>query len=117
MSERARILVIDDEPDARRISIRLLEQAGYALSEAATGEEGLRRARELRPDLILLDVVLPDLDGFEVCRRIKADPELAHILVILLSGKRVDSESVAGGLEGGANGYILRGTPTHEFLA
>jgi PAS domain S-box-containing protein len=117
MSERAQILVIDDEPHPRRFTVRLLERAGYAVIEASTGEEGLRLARELRPDLILLDVVLPDLDGFEVCRRIKTDPDLEHMLVILLSGKRVDSDSLAEGLEGGADGYILRGTPTREFLA
>ena len=113
----AHILVIDDEPHARRISVRLLQQAGYRVSEAETGEEGLRQAHALRPDLILLDVVLPDLNGLEVCRRIKAAPDLAHLPVILLSGKRVDSDSLAEGLEGGANGYILRGTPTREFLA
>ena len=98
MSERAHILVVDDEPDPRRFTVRLLERAGYAVTEATTGGEGLCLARELRPDLILLDVVLPDLDGFEVCRRVKADPDLAHTLVILFSGKRVDSDQVAEGL-------------------
>jgi PAS domain S-box-containing protein len=117
VSEPAQVLVIDDEPHPRLLTVRVLEGAGYAVTEAASGEEGLRLARELRPDLILLDVVLPDHDGSQVCRRIKGDPGLAHIPVILLSGKRVDSDSMAGGLESGANGYILRGTPTREFPA
>ena len=113
----ARILVIDDEPLMLHATSWLLTKAGYQVIEAATGEEGLRLVRETRPDLVLLDVVLPDLDGLQVCRRIKADQELAHTFVVLLSGIKVDSDEQAEGLEVGADEYIVRPVSNREFLA
>ncbi len=117
MGERARLLVVDDDPHLLRATTRLLEKAGHEVSAAGTGAEGLRLAREQKPDLILLDVMLPDMDGLEVCRRIKASPELAHIYVIVLSGKKTDSDSQAEGLEIGADEYIVRPVANRELLA
>lgn len=77
----------------------------------------MRVARLDKPDLILLDVILPDIDGFEVCRVIKADPELAECFVVMLSGTRTDSASQIAGLDGGADGYISRPIPNAELLA
>jgi PAS domain S-box-containing protein len=113
----ARILIIDDEPLLLRATSRLLVGAGYQVLEAATGAEGLRLAKETRPDLVLLDVMLPDMDGLQVCRRIKEDPQLTDALVVLLSGKKVDSEEQAEGLEAGADDYIARPISNRELLA
>ncbi len=115
--QAARILVVDDEPLLLRSTSRLLNEAGYRVVEAATGNEGLQLAREIRPDLILLDVMLPDMDGLEVCRRIKADAALPDTFVALLSGKRVDSGSQAKGLEQGADEYVVRPASDRELLA
>ncbi|MGD9316360.1 MAG: PAS domain-containing protein [Anaerolineae bacterium] len=112
-----RILVIDDEPLLLRATSRLLVEAGYQVLEAAAGGEGLRLAREARPDLVLLDVMLPDMDGLEVCRRLKADAKLSNTLVVLLSGKKIDSDNQAEGLEEGADDYVVRPVSNRELLA
>ena len=117
MSENVRVLVVDDEPQMLRAVSRLLRSAGYGVVEASTGNEGLRLAKENRPDLILLDVVLPDVNGIEVCRRIKADAAMAESYVVLISGMQTASESQAEGLEGGADGYIVRPISNRELLA
>jgi PAS domain S-box-containing protein len=111
------ILVVDDELHVRKGIARLLEKEGYAVREAATGAEGLRLADKVQPDLILLDVMLPDLDGLAVCREIKADSQRRQAFVVMLSGVRVDSESQAQGLEAGADGYITRPISNRELAA
>jgi PAS domain S-box-containing protein len=111
------ILIIDDDPYLRQANVHLLKKAGYQVNEAGTGHYGLQLAKECKPDLILLDVVLPDIDGFEVCRRIKTDPTLTDSYVVLLSATRIDSDSQAEALEGGADGYIARPLSNRELLA
>lgn len=113
----ARILVIDDEPLMLRATSRLLTKAGYQVIEAASGREGLRLVRQTRPELVLLDVMLPDVGGLKVCHQIKTDAELAGIFVVLLSGKKVDSYNQAEGLEEGADDYIVRPVSNRELLA
>jgi PAS domain S-box-containing protein len=117
MTECARILVVDDDPQILSVTSRVLQRASYSVIEATTGSDGLRLAKEQKPDLILLDAVLPDLDGLEVCRRVKADPALANSLVVLISGLRTTTESQAEGLESGADGYISRPISDRELLA
>ena len=90
---------------------------GYQTLEASNGTDCLKLAAEYKPDLILLDVVLPDIDGREVCRRIKSNPETTDIPVILFSSFQVESDSQAEGLEQGADGYIARPISNREFLA
>ena len=87
MSDRPLVLVIDDSPVAVRAASLLLERAGYTTRAATTADEGLRQARALIPRVILLDVELPDGDGYTVCRQLKADPATAHIPVILCTGR------------------------------
>ena len=87
MSDRPLVLVIDDSAVAVRAASLLLERAGYAARAATTADEGLRQARALMPRVILLDVELPDGDGYTVCRQLKADPATAHIPVILCTGR------------------------------
>jgi len=112
-----RILVVDDEPHSLRLTARVLERASYQVTTAETGEAGLRLVRIEKPALVLLDVVLPDINGIEVCRRIKADADLANVCVVLLSSSRTASESQAEGLEAGADGYIARPVSNREILA
>ena len=94
-AKETRVLVVDDEPLLLRQNSALLSEAGYQVLEAATGREALLLATEGRPDLVLLDVMLPDMDGLEVCRRIKTDPYLADTFVALLSSRRTESASQA----------------------
>jgi len=113
----ARILVTDDDPLALKAAEHLLSSVGYEVFTASNGEETLRLA-EIHPlDLILLDVILPDIEGTEVCRRIKADPLTAGIFIVLLSGIRTGSDEQAQGMEGGADGYIARPITNRELLA
>jgi DNA-binding response OmpR family regulator len=117
MRNEARILVTDDDPDVLLLSATLLAGEGYEVCEAATGKGCLDAARSHHPDLVLLDVVLPDMTGIEVCRRIKAEPGLQGTFVTLVSGTRVSSEYQAEGLNVGADGYIVKGVTNREFLA
>ncbi|MEX2540287.1 MAG: ATP-binding protein [Trueperaceae bacterium] len=100
-----RILVVNDNEIGRYATVRALQLAGFAVSEGGSGAEALAKAAE-RPDLILLDVKLPDMDGFEVCRRLKADPDTLLIPVLHLSATFLDAESQVRGLESGADGYL-----------
>ena len=100
------ILNVDDDEAGRYVVDRHLRKAGYEVLDAATGQDGLRLAESLQPDLILLDVRLPDIDGFEVCRRIKQNPNTASILILQMSASYRDISSQVKGLENGADGYL-----------
>jgi DNA-binding response OmpR family regulator len=111
------VLVTDDGPEIRLMSTMLLRRAGYEVLEASTGQECLDVVRAHHPDLVLLDVMLPDITGIQVCRQIKNDESLKDIFVILASGIQVSSENQAEGLDIGADGYIIRPISNKEFLA
>ena len=96
---------------------RLPQSKGYEVSTAPTGLEGLRLTRQWLPDLVLLDVQLPDLDGFEVCRQIKADPALLDVFVIMLSGEATSASQKAGGLDTGADEYLTKPLDAQELMA
>jgi DNA-binding response OmpR family regulator len=98
------VLVIDDDPAVRDLMSRFLTRLGVTVVPASTAEEGIRLAREVRPLLIILDVVLPDFDGWTVLQTIKADPELTNIPVIVLT--MVDNQAMAINL--GACDYLLK---------
>ncbi len=115
--DAARILIVDDQIHALQGVSRIMKGAGYEVLEASNGTDCLRLAMEYKPDLILLDVVLPDIDGREVCRRIKSDSEIKDIYVVLLASMQVESDRQAEGLEQGADGYIARPIPNRELLA
>ncbi len=117
MHETISILVVDDEPITLFASARLLRSAGYSVFEADSGAACLSLAREKKPDLILLDVQLPDILGYEVCRQIKADAELRQSYVVLLSGVMTSSDNQSEGLEIGADGYLTRPIANRELLA
>jgi response regulator RpfG family c-di-GMP phosphodiesterase len=112
-----RVLVTDDDPEVLLLTATVLRRAGYEVLEASTGTECLEVVRSSRPDLVLLDVMLPDTSGIEVCRQIKADPESGRTFVILASGIQVSSDSQTEGLNIGADGYIVRPIPNKELVA
>ena len=114
---KSKILVVDDEPDLLEAYSRMLNAAGYDVLEATTGADCLRLARTERPDLILLDVMLPDANGIEVCRLIKADPELATSFIINISGLKTSTENQAEMLESGADGYLAKPIQQRFLLA
>jgi signal transduction histidine kinase len=110
------VLSVDDN-DALRYSLaRCLREGGYNVIEARTGAEAMRLARQ-DPSLITLDVNLPDIDGFEVCRRLKANPQTSQIPVLHVSASFVGTEHRIRGLEGGADGYLTQPINPEELLA
>ena len=117
MDTNGRILIVEDDPELRYATVHVLRNAGYDVFEAETARKGLRMAQELPPDIILLDVVLPDIDGREVCRQIKADPICSACFVIMVSSLKTSSDEQAVGLEDGADGYLARPISNRELLA
>ncbi|HTZ22260.1 MAG TPA: PAS domain S-box protein, partial [Opitutaceae bacterium] len=117
MNMRGGILVVDDNPDVLFATAQVLEAAGYRVTTAANGRDGLRLAKETAPFLMLLDVRLPGMDGFEVCRLAKSDPTLEGMLVMLVSGTMTGSGSRTDGLEQGADAYLTRPMDNRELLA
>jgi adenylate cyclase len=107
MHSPPRILIVDDNETNRDILVMRLGPQGYELLQACDGEEALAVAREKRPDLILLDVMMPKLDGFEVCRRLKADADLPFMAIILVTAK-ADTKDVVFGLDAGADEYLTK---------
>ncbi|HXJ58068.1 MAG TPA: response regulator [Verrucomicrobiae bacterium] len=117
MNQAAKILIVDDNPVVLFGMSHLLGSAGFVVVQATTGAEGLERAKQTQPDLVLLDVLLPDFNGIELCRKIKADPATQHLFVVLLSSFETSSDSQVTGLEAGADGYIARPIENRELLA
>ncbi|HEV2437676.1 MAG TPA: response regulator transcription factor [Verrucomicrobiae bacterium] len=114
---KTRILVVDDDPEIRSVFAQILDDAGYDVLQASKGRAGLQLAREKHPDLALLDVLLPDLNGMEVCKQIKADPGLRNIFVVLISGGATDVTHKVEGLESGADDYMVKPFDPGELLA
>ncbi|MCD6148114.1 response regulator [bacterium] len=102
-----KILIIEDDKFLRELIAKKLAKDGYEVSEAVDGEEGVKKTKETKPDLILLDLILPEMDGFEVLSKIKEDPASSLIPVIILSnlGQKEDIEK---GLKMGATDYLIK---------
>lgn len=111
-----RILVVEDTEDNRQIIRDLLTSAGYEMIEAVNGEEGVAMAAQHRPDLILMDIQLPVLDGYEATRRIKAQPELKHIPVIAVTSYALSGDE-AKTREAGCDGYVAKPFSPRQLLA
>ncbi len=114
---KAKILCVEDDIDLLHLNSTILQSAGYEVIEACSGNECLQRIKEIRPDLVLLDVMLPDANGFELCKKIKEDPEMFGTYVVLISGMEISSNSQIKGLEIGADGYITRPVTAPELIA
>jgi len=117
MAERATVLVVDDTSTKRYILSSWLRRAGHQVIEASGGEEALALLARQRPDLVVLDVRLPDIGGFEVCERIKANPATASIPVIQVSGNAITVADRTEGLERGADAYLSEPIEPSEFAA
>ncbi|HEY43221.1 MAG TPA: response regulator [Anaerolineae bacterium] len=111
-----KILFIDDDIDTLKLVGLMLERQGYEIAVASDGVSGLAKAASEQPDLILLDVMMPDLDGFEVTRRLRADPSLAHIPIIMFTAKTMVDDKVAG-FEAGVDDYLTKPTHPAELTA
>ncbi len=94
MSRGKKIMVVDDEPDIVYVVRKMLEKGGYEVVEANSGEEALEKLKKEKPDLVLLDIMMPGIDGWETCRRIKKRKESKHVLVAMLTvmGNKADKE-------------------------
>ena len=110
------ILVVDDDPDIARFVEVNLRSAGYDVSVAADGEEALDKAAGLRPDLVLLDVMMPRIDGFEVAQRLRKNPQTSNTSIIMLTAKALSADKVTG-LQSGADDYIIKPFDPIELLA
>jgi signal transduction histidine kinase len=110
------ILIVDDEPTARETVVAMLEAEDYDLQLAKDGMQALQMLEQLQPDLILLDVMLPGMDGFEVCRRIRATPRLAEVPVIMLTALD-DRDSLLRGIEAGADDFLTKPVDGRELQA
>jgi len=110
------VLIVDDNPDQLRLLVEVLRSTGYRLSIAFDGMQGYDRAAAGRPDLILLDVRMPRLDGFALCRRLKANPATSHIPVIFLTSSTDISERLTGLRDGGVD-YIVKPFSSDEVVA
>ncbi|WP_176059445.1 response regulator [Paraburkholderia sp. BCC1876] len=116
-SSASLILNVDDNEGARYAKTRILARAGFVVIEAGNGTDAIEQTRIAQPDLVLLDVKLPDINGFEVCRRIKAAPETSSVLVLQTSAAAVRSMDKVRGLDGGADSYLIEPIEPAELIA
>ncbi len=115
MSQK-KILIADDNENIREALTYLLEDEGYSLSMAKDGAETLAKVREVHPDILFLDIMMPEINGYDVCRTIKNDPELRYIYVIMLTAKGQAAEQERG-RAAGADEYIVKPFSPMEILA
>jgi DNA-binding response OmpR family regulator len=111
-----KILLIEDDTDLYALLKYNLEKEGYALTGSQTGRGALELCRQVRPDLILLDIMLPDSDGLDICKRIRQDPDLAGTPVIFLTARASETDRIVG-LELGANDYVVKPFFVRELIA
>jgi DNA-binding response OmpR family regulator len=111
-----KILAVEDDADLLALLKYNLEKEGFSLTGAATGKGALELCRQLRPDLILLDIMLPDADGLDICKEIRHSADLAHIPVIFLSARVSETDRIVG-LELGANDYVVKPFFIRELIA
>jgi len=110
-----KILVVDDEPDAIELIKFNLKNAGYEVVTAADGDEALKKARSLLPDLIILDLMLPEVDGLEVCKILRRDQRVSAVPIIMLTAKAAEIDRVLG-LELGADDYVTKPFSPRELV-
>lgn len=116
MTAMKRILIVEDEKDLARMMGFTLEKAGYAIDFAYDGVEGLEKAKTLKPDLITLDVMMPKMDGYELCQKLKADPDCSQIPILMVTIKDRE-EDIKKGFAAGANDYLPKAYDRDVLIA
>ena len=111
-----RLLIVDDDLDTLRLIGLMLERQGYEIIAASNGKQALDLAKSELPDLIILDVMMPDLDGYEVARRLRADEDTLKIPIIMFTAKSQMDDRVTG-IEAGADAYLTKPTQPRELFA
>jgi two-component system, OmpR family, phosphate regulon response regulator PhoB len=111
-----RVLIVEDEPDIRELLAFHLEREGYHVTRSRTGADALRQVRARPPDLILLDLMLPELGGLDVCRRLRQDPRTASVPIVMLTARGEEVDRILG-LELGADDYIVKPFSPKEVVA
>src|SRR5438309_1634869 len=111
-----RILIVEDDPDIAHLVVRYLEKAGFTTEHVASGREALQTAIAHPPDLLVLDLMLPHVDGLEICRRLRAAEATAGVPIIILTARAEESEKIAG-LEIGADDYLAKPFSPNELVA
>jgi CheY-like chemotaxis protein len=112
----AKILIVDDDLEAVKLIGLMLERQGYEIAAAQLGAQALAKARTENPALVILDIMMPDMDGFEVCRRLRADPATASLPIIMFTAKATTSDKVAG-FQAGADDYLTKPVHPEELLS
>src|SRR5512135_511445 len=110
-----KILVVDDDRDSLKLIGLMLQRRGYQISVAQTGAQALVKAENESPDLIILDVMMPDIDGYEVCRRLRVNPQTARLPIIMFTAKTQVTDKVAG-FQAGADDYLTKPTQPRELF-
>lgn len=113
--EKNRILIVEDEESLLKLESILLSSKGYNVTGVMDGRSALEEVRINKPDLVLLDIMLPEIDGFEVCRQIKENPETRHIPVVMLTAKK-NSQDLARGQQVGCDSYITKPFKSSKVL-
>ena len=113
---KKRILVIDDDASISKLLSDVLTEEGFSVTTASCGEEGIKKVRQSKPNLVILDLRLPDMDGFQICQTLKKDKSVSSIPIIMLTVKSTKSSTVAG-LEMGADDYIVKPFNQEELVA
>lgn len=116
MKGRKKVLVVDDNRDTVRIIRDALEGAGFYVASAYDGREALERVREEAPDLMILDLMMPKMSGYEVCNEIRKDPKTKELIVLMLTA-RSDIDAKIQGIEGGANDYLIKPVEPREVVS
>jgi two-component system, OmpR family, alkaline phosphatase synthesis response regulator PhoP len=111
----SKILIVEDDPSSRRLLEYILKKADYEVISASNGLQGLRKARDEKPDMVILDIMLPGIDGYEVCDRLRSEEETANLPIMMLSSKvrEIDKET---GLKIGADDYLSKPAPPSVIL-
>lgn len=112
-----RVLIIEDSPDYLDVLTYALNASGYTLLIARNGQEGLEKARKERPDIILPDLMLPSLNGYEICAMLKQDVRFQKIPILILSATKVQNKDEQLAIECGADAYLLKSIPREELIS
>src|SRR5581483_9830995 len=111
-----KIVIIEDDEDLIALLRYNLQKEGFRCVDTQTGKGALDLCRQVRPDLLLLDIMLPDCDGLEICKKLRADPDLSHVPVIFLTARAAEADRIIG-LEIGANDYVVKPFFVRELIA